>query len=30
MGVDKPDIARVVHFDIPTSVENFVQESGRC
>ncbi len=30
MGVDKKDVLMTVHFDIPDSPENFVQESGRA
>ena len=30
MGVDKSDIASVVHLDAPEHLENFVQEAGRA
>ena len=29
MGVDKKDIRRIIHFDLPKSIENYGQEVGR-
>ncbi len=30
MGIDKPDIALIVHLEMPATIEEFVQETGRA